>query len=270
VNLGVVLLLVGTDQLIMIARWMVLLRSTGQPAQPRSLASIYFIGAFVGSVVPSVGGDVSRAIGLARQSNTAVDAIASVAVDRLIGMVSIVVLGLATASTWAWRSQLARAPWALAMATLAVAVIGLVFWADVLVRRLVPSDWHAVPIVGRLIGLLDAVARYRSHRTALASVLLLALGVQVIRILEVYLLGRGLSIDVEFSYYLLVMPAGLVALNLPLSIAGFGLPQGIIVWLLQPRGVPDTRSFALSMLFAVATLAATAPGAWLYLRASRR
>ena len=37
------------------------------------------------------------------------------------------------------------------------------------------------------------------------------------------------------------MPAGLIALMMPISLAGFGAPQGLIVWLLQPRGVPTGR-----------------------------
>ena len=40
-----------------------------------------------------------------------------------------------------------------------------------------------------------------------------------------------------FRYYLLFMPIGLLMLLLPISVSGFGLPQGVIVWLLRPLGV---------------------------------
>ena len=42
-----------------------------------------------------------------------------------------------------------------------------------------------------------------------------------------------------FGYYLLFMPLGLLALLLPVSVSGFGVPQGVIVWLLRPQGVPS-------------------------------
>ena len=71
---------------------------------------------------------------------------------------------------------------------------------------------------------------------------------QLLRITQAYLLGLGLGIAVPFRYYLLFMPIGLLMLLLPISISGFGLPQGVIVWLLRPLGVPDEQSFALSTI----------------------
>jgi hypothetical protein len=50
------------------------------------------------------------------------------------------------------------------------------------------------------------------------------------------------------------------------SISGFGLPQGVIVWLLRPLGVPDPLSLALATLIILSGLFGNLPGAWLYLR----
>jgi hypothetical protein len=44
------------------------------------------------------------------------------------------------------------------------------------------------------------------------------------------------------------------------------VPQGIIVWLLQPMGVPDAASFALSTLIVLTGLAGNLPGLVLWLR----
>ena len=83
----------------------------------------------------------------------------------------------------------------------------------------------------------------RSPRTAVTArtmlfVLGLSIGVQLLRIVQAYLLGQGIGITVPLGYYLVFMPIGLIALLLPISISGFGAPQGIIVWLLTPVGVP--------------------------------
>jgi hypothetical protein len=56
---------------------------------------------------------------------------------------------------------------------------------------------------------------------------------------------------------------------LPISLNGFGVPQGIIVWLLRPVGVSSTDAFALSTLIVLSGILANLPGAWLYLRAGR-
>jgi hypothetical protein len=56
-------------------------------------------------------------------------------------------------------------------------------------------------------------------------------------------------------------------LLLPISVSGFGLPQGAIVWMLRPQGVPDPQSFALSILIVLSGLVGNLPGVWLYVRA---
>ena len=94
----------------------------------------------------------------------------------------------------------------------------------------------------------------------------LSLVVQALRILQAWSIGLGLGIGVPIAYYLVFMPVGLLMLLLPISVSGFGVPQGVIVWLLRPLGVPDSQSFALSTLIVLAGLAGNLPGAWLYLR----
>ena len=150
-----------------------------------------------------------------------------------------------------------------------MAIGSLVVWSDRVVRRVLPSSWHASGLVSRLLELSDAVAGYRRRPAALGVVFLVSLGVQTLRIVEAYLLGRGLGIQVAFSSYLVFMPVGLLAFMLPISVAGFGLPQGVIVWLLRPLGVSDPLSFALSTLFVLTGLVGHLPGALLYARSRK-
>jgi len=120
-----------------------------------------------------------------------------------------------------------------------------------------------------LVGLADALSRYRGRRATLAGVFVLSVIVQLLRVVQAYLLGLGLGIDVTLGYYLVVMPVGLLMLLLPVSVAGVGLPQGVIMWLLRPQGVPNDLSFALTTLIILTGLAGNFPGAWLYARSKR-
>ena len=142
-------------------------------------------------------------------------------------------------------------------------------WADRWIRAALPTALHQSGPGTRALRLADALARYRGHRAALAAVFALSVGVQILRIVQAWLLGRGIGIDVPFSYYLFFMPIGLVALMLPISISGFGVPQAVIVWLLRPRGVPEPDALALSTLIVLTGLIANLPGAWLYLQRRR-
>jgi len=117
----------------------------------------------------------------------------------------------------------------------------------------------------RIVGIGDAVGSYRQRPGTLGGVFALSVLVQAIRVLQGYGLGRGIGIPVSLTYYLVFMPIGLLMMLLPVSISGFGLPQGVIVWLLEPVGVPAADAFALSTLIVLLGLIGNLPGAFLYL-----
>ena len=263
-----VLVLLAIDRGVMIWRWVILLRARGVAITPKSATWIYLVSSFVGGFLPAgLGADAARAFSLSQRTARGSEAVASVAVDRLLGLLSIVVMGVIGAAV-AGR-QIDGMPRFLLPAT-AIAVVSVsvaMLWADRFLAAVVPAGVRASALGRRLTRLTDAVGQYRGHRGALAGVAALSIAVQMLRIVQAYLLGRGIGIDVPFSYYLLFMPIGLIALLLPISISGIGAPQGIIVWLLAPAGVPQPQALALSTLIVVSGIVANLPGAWLYLRA---
>ena len=72
--------------------------------------------------------------------------------------------------------------------------------------------------------------------------------------------GSGWALRCRSAITCVFMPIGLLMLLLPISVSGFGLPQGVIVWLLRPVGVADEQSFALSTLIVLTGLAGNLPG----------
>ena len=265
-----VLVLLAIDRAVMVWRWIILLRARGADVTTKSATWIYLVSSFVGGFLPAgVGADAARAFTLTQRTARGSEAVASVAVDRLFGLLSIVVMGVVGAVV-AGRQMDGMPRFLLPLTAIAV-VCGSVamLWADRVMAAVVPGAVQASGLGRRLMRLADAVSQYREHRGALASVALLSISVQVLRIVQAYLLGRGIGIDVPFSVYLLFMPIALIALLLPISISGIGAPQGIIVWLLGPAGVPQPQALALSTLIVLSGIVANLPGAWLYLRAAR-
>jgi uncharacterized protein (TIRG00374 family) len=263
-----VLALVALDRSIMILRWILLLRASGVEISGRRAAAIFLVSSFVGSFLPAgVGGDAARAWGLSRVTSDGGEALASVAVDRLLGILSLLAMGVVGLLVW---TPSTGADWRTGAAVGVLVVVCVsAFWADHLTRALVPPYLHKGALTRRLLRVSDAVSRYRGRGGVLAHVMLWSLAVQLLRITQAYLLGLGLDIAVPFRYYLVFMPIGLLMLLLPISVSGFGLPQGVIVWLLRPMGVPDEQSFALSTLIVFTGLAGNAPGLWLWLRQRR-
>ncbi len=266
--LALVVVLVLVDRLVMIHRWVLLLRASGVAISWRKAADIFLVSSFVGSFMPAgIGGDAARAISLRNQTVEGGEALASVVVDRLLGVLSLAAMGVVGLLAWspgtgtAWRV-------AVAMLVLVGLTVGA-FWGDRVAGLLVPDRHRAGPVGRRLLRLTDAVSRYRGRGGTLASVMAWSIVVQLLRITQAWLLGLGLGLVVPFRYYLLFMPLGLLILLLPVSVSGFGLPQGAIVWLLRPMGVADESSFALSTLIILTGLAGNLPGLVLWLRRDR-
>ena len=263
--LAFVLVLVACDRAVMILRWVLLLRASRVPIGAADAARIFLISSFVGSFLPAgVGGDVARAYGLSRATNNSSDeALASVAIDRVLGIIALLAMGtvglIATAT--------AVTDWRIGVSILLLLGGSLaLLWADRLVTAFMPTSLGNHRVGRRLRGAGEALSRYRGRPAALTQVFAWSVVVQVLRIVQAYFLGLGLGIAVPFRYYLVFMPVGLLMLLLPVSVSGFGLPQAMIVWLMRPLAVPDEQSFALSTLIVLTGLAGNLPGLALWLR----
>jgi glycosyltransferase 2 family protein len=256
---------------VMVLRWVLLLRASGSTVPLGSAASIYLVSSFVGGFLPAgVGADALRAWSLGRRTAEHGEAIASVTVDRLLGLLSLLLLGVVGVLIWSQAVSLGLRQSVLWLGLLAALGAAGLFWADQALRGMLSDRWQHSKHGVRLLRLAEALGRYRHRRGTLLSVFLLSIGVQVLRIGQAWLLGQGIGIDVGFAYYMVFMPIGLIMLLLPVSISGFGFPQGVIVWLLLPQGVAEPLAFALSTLIVLTGIAGNLPGAWLYLRARGR
>ena len=262
-----VLVLVALDRMVMVARWLLVLRSSGQRLGLASLTRIFLVSSFLGSALPtSVGADALRAYQLSSHTDNPSEAIASVAIDRLVGFFTLTLLAILGTTLWGSASDTIPRAWFWSLIVLVTLLVGGLLFADHLVRSFLPSRWHTSSIVMTVLRLTDALSRYRDRRGILAGTFSLSLAVHLLRVSQAYLLGQGLDLTVPFLYYLAFMPIALLIFLLPVSIAGVGLPQGVIVWLLAPLGVTDDLSFALSTLLVLTGLAGNLPGAWLYAR----
>jgi uncharacterized protein (TIRG00374 family) len=270
-HLVLVLMMVGLDRAVMILRWVLLLRASGINISTGDAARLFLVSSFVGSFLPAgIGADAARAYGLARTQDpgpktSASEALASVAVDRLLGIVSLVLMAIIGVIAWTPEE---RGAWQIPVAILlALAACVAAFWANEWLRFLIPTHRHEGFITRRILRLTDAVGGYRDRRGVLVHVLVWSIVVQVLRITQAYSLALGLGMAVPFTYFLLFMPLALLLLLLPISISGFGLPQGGIVWMLQPMGVPGSQALALATLIVLTGLAGNLPGLLLWLRA---
>ena len=253
----------------MVSRWVVLIHAQGKEISFWSAGKMFLVSSFLGTALPTGGADVTRAYALSQRTDDGKAALASVAVDRLLGISALMVLAIIGLAVIPPDAATSIHRFVALIAALVTLGITTVFFGDYVSQQLLPQQFQESPLGQWIFGAAKSIAAYRSQRTVLAIVFSQSLVVQALRVFEVSLLGAALALDVEFSYYLAVIPIGLLAFMLPISVAGIGVPQGVIVWLLQPAGVANATSFTLSTLIVVLGVLCTLPGVVLYLRDRR-
>ena len=261
------LLLVALDRVLMIVRWVMLVRRSERAVSVRSAVWVFLVGAWVGHLLPSgVGGDAARAYVLAQRTARGSEAIGLVVADRYLGICSLALLTVTGLVFWSNQAVPELRQVSTAAAAFVVAGAAGLLWADRLLAFAAPSRLAGSALMDRLVRFARALGRYRQHGGLVAALLVLSFVVQVTRVLQAYVFGLGLGIDVAFSYYLAFMPVCILIILLPISISGLGVAQGVIIALLRPVGVPDEQSFALSTILVLAALLSATPGALLLIR----
>ena len=267
-------LLVFVDRSLMAWRWLKLLVALSPGSRPPypTVLRIFFVSTFIGTFLPSVGGDMYRAYSLSREDVRLSESAASVLMDRMLGVLSICLLGAfaLTAAPQIARDSLTVV--SLAVAATACVVAGIVVFsgraADSLRDASRRLPWPRFQRAGT--ALTDAVRRYAHHRGELARVLAASLAVQALRVVQAFCLGRAIGIDLPIALFFVYIPIALLVMLLPITVNGFGTGQWAFVWLFGRAGVHPGEATALSLLFIGLGIVGNLPGALLYGTGDRR
>jgi uncharacterized protein (TIRG00374 family) len=254
------------DRALMAYRWVVLIRAVAGQVPLHVILRIFFVSSFVGTFLPSVGGDAVRALSLARYGVSAADAAASVAMDRLLGIWSLLLVACASLSGAQAATRDPGVLFTLAVTAAVCGIAGLIIFSDSAAARLAGLI-GATPgarvrhATGRL---LEAMRRYRHSWRALTSVTLGSVVVQFLRIIQAFCLGMSLGIGAPPTIYFALIPIILLVMLLPVTINGLGTSQVAFVWLFGTVGVPEAQAFALSVMFVALGVVGNLPGGLIY------
>jgi glycosyltransferase 2 family protein len=128
-----------------------------------------------------------------------------------------------------------------------------------------PQSWQSRKPWTFVVRLAGAMRHYRREWPTLLLVAALSLGMQVLRVILMWVTGVGLGVTVPFAYYLVFVPLTIIVILLPISVSGLGPGQGATVWMLEPLGVPEHLAFAMGTIFILLGLLSNLPGGLLYL-----
>ncbi len=241
-------------------RWRVLLRELGLATPTlREASTLFMIGQFAGGATPGQTGDFVRAWYLRDRGAPLSAALFSILIDRLLDFFLLAILSLVGLVAFLDIFPAALRP-AILVATVAFAIAVAVAVPALIARG--PRRWlmtrlgRIAPVslrqrLERWQGLLDAL----EVRPALMLTLLVAtLAATTVVMVRIWLLYRAL--DVVIPVALLVSASALISIlqTLPVSVAGVGVRDAVLIAVLTHHGYAPERALALSALFLALTV----------------
>jgi uncharacterized membrane protein YbhN (UPF0104 family) len=245
-RLGFFLAVVGiyvAGQVMSAWRWSLLGAILKIPAPFIDYLSYAFIGMFTNVFVPGlIGGDALRAVYLGRRHQRLGDAIASVAADRIVGLLGLFWM---TAAAAALSVNLPRS---VTLPTIAVGVISLVGFA-------------ALPLIGKFAARLPArianttatIAPYLNRPLAMMPAIGLSVALQLSLATCQWILARGLGLSAPLTLFLLCVPIANVFASLPVTLNGLGVRETAYLMLFGMAGMAKADAIALGLLWFAAT-----------------
>ena len=237
-------------------RWSLLTRRSASIGAAEAISTT-FAAQFAGNVLPSsLGQDAVRALLSRRPGRDFAETVSVIFLDRLCG-----VMGLCALMVMALPqvSALGRAEEAREATLVSLALAGAALAAALLIR-LAPRLANAPRIVAKLFDAARLASELLTSRQGLIAVGASIL-VQSLVLLSLWLIAQSLGVRLSLQGAFATVPAAMFVSLLPISINGWGVREGAMVFSLGLAGVSGTDALATSLIFGGLLLVVSLPGA---------
>ncbi len=236
-------------------RWRVVLKPKGLDLPLTRLFYFYLVSIFFSSFLPtSIGGDFVRIVGIAHQTGRRSDALASVVIERLLGLVAL--LPIAALSFPFVLTEVKE--WKVIGISAAGTVL-IVAGFILLLQRPIASKistlfdplfnhFEGIKLRQRLERFYEAVVAYSENKSEVFAAGLLSVIARLLWVLACLFVAISIDLRVAFAVFLLVVPVVEIVRMIPISLSGIGLREAAFVVLLRQFGVEDSLSFTMAIL----------------------
>ncbi|MDP8219552.1 MAG: lysylphosphatidylglycerol synthase transmembrane domain-containing protein [Candidatus Theseobacter exili] len=240
-------LLVGT------LRWKTLLVSHGIKVGFKETLEYNFIGYFFNNMMPSLtGGDVIKAFYVARDTTKKAEAVATIVVDRFLGLFAMLVLAL-FGSLMSLGNEKMLVPSLAVIGMFVLISIGIALF----INRKIMSKINIFKLTKRKFAIeakikkiYEAFVYYRNDKKNFFIALGLAIIVQTLMILLNYSIATGLGLSgVSIWQFFIFIPIANIISAIPVSFAGWGIGEGAYKLLFSLSASPQAGlSVGLSII----------------------
>ncbi len=279
--LALSIVLMGALLLLGVVRWHIILKVHGIQMPLGRTTEISFIGHFFNSfLLGSVGGDLLKAYYVARETHhKKTEAVITVAVDRIIGLFSMLLLACAmmvlTRPLMAvLNPKLKPVIWLILAMTAGCAVfIFLSFWGGVSKGFPQVRVWLAkLPKWDMIERSIEAFREFGRDRMFFLRVLPVSMLANVVCIVHFLTLIWGFHLDAPLLAIATIVPIVTCISTLPITPSGLGVRENLYVWFLatQGIGIPYAEALLISLVGFGTSLFWSAVGGLVYLTVKDR
>lgn len=213
-------------------RWKLLLQSVSLMLSKSKVISFQLIGVFFNTAMPgAVGGDVVKAYYVANEGETKTysSAFISVLMDRIIGMTTVMLLGVVfiTVDLQRLLANETIRPVVIGsyvMLSLMCVFLGFVFFLPKQSGAKFIDFIFQFPVIRNFKGLMDAVINYRSAYGSLAKAIFLSTIIQCSLMALFWLLASYLGLsNIQLNDLIIIYPIGTLVMAIPLAPGGLGV-----------------------------------------------
>jgi uncharacterized membrane protein YbhN (UPF0104 family) len=253
-GLGVTQVLLGA------VRWWMVLRALRAAFTIMQAFPVFYVGVCFSIVTPVVG-DAVRMWKARRSGLSLKTSVNSVMLERLFTVLALVLLVTAMEPLLIARIPDIPGTWVFPLLSLA-GVAGIAFISQL--DRL-PASLHRWRLVRGLVHLAGDTRTLIRRVPYGAGTLAIGVLGHANLALVVYVLALGLNIKVSLIDCLILFPPVILALTLPISIAGFGLRENIMIVAFGWVGVSPAAAAVLGLAFGVTSIVTALPGGLFWL-----
>lgn len=224
----------------------------------------YFKGTFFNQVLPSsIGGDAVRIIDLTRKKYDKKDAFYGVFVDRVVGLVGLLVLNLLASLIFygTFESDFSQL-------IIIIALAGIIGFS--LLFQLHHLKFLAnIKFLNLFVRLANRLNSLYASRLLLIKHISISVIVHLFSVLTMYGLSLALGLDLSFQTLLIAVPPVFLLTIVPISLAGWGVREGAMIGIFMLVGADQTKVLAMSVLYGLLLILSALPGSYFWIKSKK-
>lgn len=265
--LGSAFLLAIINQLVISnIKWSIVLNAYNASIPFKRLCDMYLTGMFFNMFLPGAyGGDLVRAYQVSRHTESAVEGVMSVIVERMTGLMGLLLILLLSILLFdqPFMAHGLKA-WIISGIMLFFSGFMLLFTRNLMNRllQLLPSG-NKIEI--KIKEIYESIYTLKNKRLVV-SMTFFSILFQFLVILTNYMIAISLDVNLPFTYFLLAIPIASLISMIPVTLNGIGVRDMSYIALFSAAGVSKEAAFSIGLIAFLMGVAMSIYGGFIYMR----